>query len=169
MESRRILVPIDGSALSLQAVEAAAGMAQRSGASLTLLTAIEPPEAARALVSEASLQEVRRRLSLAAANVLDQAASRVTPQQLRMEKRVVQGGCQVGQDRLDRCPTTRSGTVTEYSLAARLKLSCPWERRCATALIAVGWNLAGDGPCLRAGPSSWPSAPSRSWSSPPAA
>jgi nucleotide-binding universal stress UspA family protein len=45
MQIRRILVPIDGSALSLKAAGAAASLAARFGASLVLLTAIEPPEA----------------------------------------------------------------------------------------------------------------------------
>jgi nucleotide-binding universal stress UspA family protein len=90
MEFRHILVPIDGSALSVQAVEAAARLAQRSGGSLTLLTAVEPPEAARAYVSDAALQEVRRGLSLAAGKLLEQAASRLTPLQLPVEKRIVE-------------------------------------------------------------------------------
>jgi nucleotide-binding universal stress UspA family protein len=78
MEFRRILVPVDGSSLSLKAAAAAARLAKQSGASITLLTAVEPPGAACAYVSEATLTELRRGLSQAAAEILKKAAAAVT-------------------------------------------------------------------------------------------
>jgi len=73
MDVRRILIPIDGSRLSLQAAEVGSDLAKRFGAEVTLLTAVDPPEAAKSYVSEAALKEVRRGLWLAADEVLEQA------------------------------------------------------------------------------------------------
>ena len=62
MDVRRILVPIDGSLLSLQAAEVAGDLAKPFNAEVTLLTAVDPAEAAKAYVSETALNEVRRGL-----------------------------------------------------------------------------------------------------------
>src|SRR4051812_5739415 len=52
MNVRQILVPIDGSEVSLAAADTAAELAQRLGASITLLTVVEPPEAISDYVSK---------------------------------------------------------------------------------------------------------------------
>jgi len=91
MEVRRILVPIDGSPLSLRAAEVAGALAKRFDAGVTLLTAVDPPEAARSYVSETVLTEVRRGLGQAADQVLDQAQARISDQQLKVEKKTEWG------------------------------------------------------------------------------
>jgi len=77
MDVRRMLVPIDGSALSLHAAELAGDLARRLNAQVTLLTAVEPPEAARTYVSETALNEVQRGLWMAADEGLEQAQARL--------------------------------------------------------------------------------------------
>src|SRR5438552_427699 len=91
MEIRRILVPIDGSELSLKAAEAAAELAQHLVAAVTLFTAVEPPEAAVAYVNKEALEEVRRGLWRAAEVMLDHAAERIRTRQPGAEKRLVWG------------------------------------------------------------------------------
>lgn len=88
---RRVLVPVDGSPLSLRAAAAAAELASRWDASVTLLTAVEPPAVAGAYVSEAALQELRQGVAQASQAVLDQAAARVQPLQPRVATRIVSG------------------------------------------------------------------------------
>lgn len=87
----RILVPVDGSELSLRAAEAAAELAGRMGASVTLLTAVEPPAVAGEYVSEAVLQQLRHGVEQALQALLDQAAARVRPLQPQVETRIVSG------------------------------------------------------------------------------
>jgi nucleotide-binding universal stress UspA family protein len=87
----RILVPVDGSELSLRAAEAAAELAARMGASVTLLTAVEPPVVAAEYVSEAVLQQLRQGVEQALQALLDQAAARVRPLQPQVETRLVSG------------------------------------------------------------------------------
>ena len=77
MQIQRILVPTDGSEPSLRAAEIAAGLAQRTGARVTLLTAVEPPEATRAYITAEALAAVEAGLRGAAEGMLDRAAARV--------------------------------------------------------------------------------------------
>jgi nucleotide-binding universal stress UspA family protein len=91
MEIRRILVPIDGSELSLKAAEAAAALAARFGASMILLTVAEPPEAMSAYVSGYALEEARRGLARGAESILAGAAERVRPVLPGVDARVVWG------------------------------------------------------------------------------
>jgi nucleotide-binding universal stress UspA family protein len=91
MDVERILVPIDGSLLSLRAVELAGELAKRFNAELTLLTAVDPPDAARAYVSETALKEVRRGLWLAADEVLEQARERAGDLSTGVEKKIEWG------------------------------------------------------------------------------
>lgn len=91
MQIRKILAPIDGSALALRAVETAAVLAHRFDASVTVFMAIEPPETARAFASSAALEEVRDALWQAAEMMVEEAAARVRPQQSRVEKKIVWG------------------------------------------------------------------------------
>jgi nucleotide-binding universal stress UspA family protein len=60
MQIRRVQARIDGFDLSLKAADAAAELARRFDASMTLLTAVEPPETVIAHMSEAVMEEVRR-------------------------------------------------------------------------------------------------------------
>jgi nucleotide-binding universal stress UspA family protein len=91
MTIHRILVPIDGSELSLKAAKAAAELARRFVASVTLLTVIDPPEAAAAYVERATLEEVRRGLWQAGEAMLRQAAEGMGSLQPPAERRVVWG------------------------------------------------------------------------------
>jgi nucleotide-binding universal stress UspA family protein len=91
MTVRRVLAPVDGSELSLRAAEAAAELASRLGASVTLLTAVEPPVVAGAYLSEAVLREVRLGAEQALKALLDQAVARVRPLQPHVETRIVMG------------------------------------------------------------------------------
>lgn len=99
MQIRRILVPVDGSELSLQAGEAAAELANQLGASITLLTVVEPPEATVAYIRNEALKyvrnealdEVRRGARQAAEAMLEEAAERVRSLQTAPEKRLVWG------------------------------------------------------------------------------
>jgi nucleotide-binding universal stress UspA family protein len=91
MQIRRVLVPIDGSELSLKAADAAASLAARFGASLVLLTVMEPPEAMSAYVSGQALEEVRSGLGRAAEAMLAQAAERVRAQYPGAGTRLVWG------------------------------------------------------------------------------
>jgi universal stress protein A len=77
MPIQKILVPTDGSELSLQAADLAAELARGAGARITLLTAIEPPEATRAYISADALAAVEVGLRRAAEAMLEQAATRV--------------------------------------------------------------------------------------------
>lgn len=77
MQIQRILVPTDGSEPSLRAAEIAAELAQGSGARITLLTAIEPPEATRAYISADAVAAVEAGLRGAAESMLERAAARV--------------------------------------------------------------------------------------------
>src|SRR4051812_31710609 len=88
---RRILVPVDGSELSLRAAALAAQLAERFDAGVTLLTALHPPEVVRAYVSESVLDEVRRAIQQAGEKMLDEAAARVMPHRPEIEKRSVFG------------------------------------------------------------------------------
>jgi nucleotide-binding universal stress UspA family protein len=91
MTIHRILVPIDGSELSLKAAESAAELAQRLVAAVTLLTVVEPPEAAAAYVTQTALEEVRRGLWRASEEMLHQAAARMGSLQPPVATRVVWG------------------------------------------------------------------------------
>jgi universal stress protein A len=77
MAIQRILVPTDGSELSLRAAEMAAELARGVGARITLLTAVEPPEATRAYISADALAAVEKGLRGAAEAMLENAATRV--------------------------------------------------------------------------------------------
>ena len=55
MNVQRILVPIDGSELSLRAADTAVELARHFGASITFLTVVEPPEVRSDYVSKAAL------------------------------------------------------------------------------------------------------------------
>ena len=96
MNVRQILVPIDGSELSLKAADAAAELGQRLSASVTLLTVVEPPETMSDYVSKTALEEVRRGLWQAGEASLGQAAARVRRLQPNVETRVVWGSPAVG-------------------------------------------------------------------------
>src|ERR1051326_8313790 len=91
MDISRILVPIDGSLLSLRAAEVAGGLATRFGAAITLQTVVDPPESAKSYVSETALSEVRRGLWLAADEILEQARARIGGQELDIEKKIESG------------------------------------------------------------------------------
>jgi nucleotide-binding universal stress UspA family protein len=91
MEVRRILIPIDGSALSLRAAEVGGELARRFGAEVTLLTAVDPPEAAKSYVSDTALKEVRRGLWLAADEIQEQAQARVGELPAGVEKKIEWG------------------------------------------------------------------------------
>lgn len=91
MKVHRILVPIDGSELSLRAAMTAAELAQCLVASVTLLTVIEPPGAAAAYVERATLEELRRGLQRAGEAMLRQAAEQMGHLQPPVETRVVWG------------------------------------------------------------------------------
>jgi nucleotide-binding universal stress UspA family protein len=133
MEIRHILVPVDGSDLSLQAVEAAGSIARRFGAQVTLLTALEPPETVRAYMSEDAVKEVERGLWLTADGMLDQALTRLGDPETRAEKWIewdspatailtrASGGCDLivmGSRGLGMQPTDRNllGSVAERVL-----------------------------------------------------
>lgn len=91
MEIRQILVPIDGSELSLRAADAGASLAARFGASLSLFTAVEPPEAGASLVSESAMEAIRQAVWGAGEAMLDQAAARVRSLCPDARKQVVSG------------------------------------------------------------------------------
>jgi nucleotide-binding universal stress UspA family protein len=91
MNIRRMLVPVDGSALSLKAAEVAASLARQSETSVTLLMALEPPEIAREYADPGALEEVRRALWQAAEVMLDQAEGVVRPLTQRVSKLIVWG------------------------------------------------------------------------------
>jgi nucleotide-binding universal stress UspA family protein len=91
MEIRRILVPVDGSELSLKAADVAATLAHRLSGSVTLLTVAEPPEAATAYISETALAEVRRGLVRASEAMLEQAAARVRSTHPAVDSRIAWG------------------------------------------------------------------------------
>jgi nucleotide-binding universal stress UspA family protein len=88
---RRILVPIDGSVLSLKAAENAAALAARFGASITLLTALEPPEALVASVNKAAMDEVREGLWRSAEGIHRQVEEAITSQHVQVERRIFWG------------------------------------------------------------------------------
>jgi nucleotide-binding universal stress UspA family protein len=91
MNVGQILVPIDGSELSLAAADAAVELAQCLGASVTLLAVVEPPEAISDYVSKTALEEVRRGLWQASEAMLSAAAARLRRRQPGVETRVVWG------------------------------------------------------------------------------
>lgn len=91
MNVRQILVPIDGSELSLAAADTAGELAQHLGASVTLLTVIEPPEALSDYVSKTAMEEVRRGLWQASEVMLNAAATRLRRVQPEVQTRVVWG------------------------------------------------------------------------------
>jgi nucleotide-binding universal stress UspA family protein len=91
MQIRRVLVPIDGSDLSLKAADAAAELARRFDARITLLTAVDPPETVMAHMDETVMEEVRRGVQQAVEQMVDEAAARLRQQQLEVEARVVWG------------------------------------------------------------------------------
>jgi nucleotide-binding universal stress UspA family protein len=91
MQIRRVLVPIDGSELSLQAVDAAAELAKRFSASMTLFTAVELPNTAMPHMSPAIVEEVRRGAQQAINEMLDKTASRARALQVEVEMRMVWG------------------------------------------------------------------------------
>jgi nucleotide-binding universal stress UspA family protein len=91
VQIRRILVPIDGSELSLRAAETAAELAHGLAASVTLFTVVDPPEAAAAYVNETTMEEIRRGLWQTAEAMLGQAAARIRSQHPQVERRTVWG------------------------------------------------------------------------------
>jgi nucleotide-binding universal stress UspA family protein len=91
MEIRSILVPIDGSELSLKAADEAAELARHLNAEITLFTVVEPPEVAATYVSREALEAVCQGLWRAGEAMLDQAARRIRPRHSRVEKRIVRG------------------------------------------------------------------------------
>jgi len=91
MNVRQILVPVDGSDLSLAAADAAAELARPLGASVTLLTVAEPPEAMSDYVSKTALEEVRRGLWQASEAMLSAAAARLRRVLPEVQTRVVWG------------------------------------------------------------------------------
>jgi nucleotide-binding universal stress UspA family protein len=91
MSIQRILVPIDGSHPALKAVETAAELARPLGASLTLLTVLEPPEMARAYVRSEAMEEIRRALWATSEVMLEKAAARIQDRKLKVKKQIVVG------------------------------------------------------------------------------
>jgi nucleotide-binding universal stress UspA family protein len=75
----------------LQAAAAAAELAARFAAQVTLLTVVQPPEGMGPYVSEAIVEELRRGVQQASEAMLEQASARVRPVHLEVESRVVWG------------------------------------------------------------------------------
>jgi nucleotide-binding universal stress UspA family protein len=91
MQVEHILVPIDGSELSLKAADHAAALATHLDATITLFTAVDPPEADATYVSPDALGAVRQGVWRAAEVMQEQAAARIRARNARVETRIVWG------------------------------------------------------------------------------